>query len=67
VTIARWLTPNGRSISKAGLEPTLTIKRTAEQVIAGEDPQLDAALSWLGGNKDVASYTVASSSDVFAE
>lgn len=53
VTIARWLTPNGISISEAGLTPDITIERTAEQFTAGEDPQLDAAIEWLRGNKNI--------------
>lgn len=53
VTIARWLTPNGRSISDGGLEPDIVIDRTPQQFIAGYDPQLEAALLWLGGEKNV--------------
>lgn len=61
VTIARWLTPNGTSISEAGLVPDVVIARTPEQVLAGEDPQLDAALRWLAGDKSIAPETVGSS------
>ncbi|MFT5036982.1 MAG: carboxyl-terminal processing protease [Candidatus Azotimanducaceae bacterium] len=57
VTIARWLTPNGTSISEGGLEPDITIERTPQQMIDGEDPQLDAALEWLAGNKDIGQET----------
>jgi carboxyl-terminal processing protease len=53
VTIARWLTPNGASISENGLEPNISIERTPEQVVAGEDPQLEAAVSWLKGDKTI--------------
>ncbi len=53
VTIARWLTPNGVSISKAGLKPDIEVVRTPEQIVAGEDPQLDAAVSWLKGDKTI--------------
>jgi carboxyl-terminal processing protease len=67
VTIARWLTPQGRSISEAGLVPSLVIPRTADQIIANEDPQLDAAIRWVNGDKDVANYKTASSSDLFTE
>lgn len=49
VTIARWLTPNGTSISDGGLAPDIVITRTVEQVLADEDPQLDAALRFLAG------------------
>lgn len=54
VTVARWLTPDGTSISDGGLDPDIEIKRTAQQIINDEDPQLEAALEWLSGNKDIA-------------
>lgn len=49
VTIARWFTPNGVSISDGGLAPDITIKRTPENREAGVDPQRDAALKLLRG------------------
>lgn len=49
VTIARWLTPDGTSISDGGLTPDIIISRTIEQRQADEDPQLDAALRLLRG------------------
>jgi carboxyl-terminal processing protease len=56
VTVARWLTPNGVSISKEGLAPNIVIGRSAEQRLAGEDSQMDAALRFLKGD-DVVSET----------
>lgn len=53
VTIARWLTPNNVSISQGGLTPDITIKRTPQQRIAGEDPQKEAALRFLAGEEVV--------------
>ncbi len=50
VTIARWLTPNGTSISDGGLEPDVVVERTPEQFLNDEDPQLDAALDFLNRN-----------------
>lgn len=44
VTVARWLTPEGTSISEGGLTPDVVVEITPEQITAGEDPQLDAAL-----------------------
>jgi carboxyl-terminal processing protease len=44
VTIARWYTPNGKNITKEGIEPNEKIELTAEDVNAGKDPQLDAAM-----------------------
>lgn len=49
VTVARWLTPSGTSISNGGLTPDIIISRTADQVLAGEDPQKTAALRFLDG------------------
>jgi carboxyl-terminal processing protease len=49
VTIARWLTPNGVSISDGGLAPDIVIKRTPADREAGKDPQKDAALRFLKG------------------
>ena len=53
VTIARWFTPDGTSISSDGLKPDIEIERTPEQIIAEEDPQLDAAIRWINGDKTV--------------
>jgi len=47
VTIARWLTPNGNSISEVGLTPDVEVKRTAEDVQKGKDPQMDKAVEIL--------------------
>jgi carboxyl-terminal processing protease len=47
VTIARWLTPNGTSISDGGLTPDIKADRTDTDRAAGKDPQYDAAVSWL--------------------
>jgi carboxyl-terminal processing protease len=49
VTIARWLTPKGTSISEGGLMPDITVERTAEDVKAAKDPQKDAAITYLKG------------------
>ena len=53
VTIARWLTPNGTSISNGGLTPDITIARTPQQRVAEEDPQKDAAIRFLAGEEVV--------------
>ncbi len=44
VTIAHWYTPNGKNISKEGIEPNTKVTITPADVNAGNDPQLDAAL-----------------------
>ncbi len=47
VTVARWLTPDGTSISHNGLEPDIVVEMTAEDREAGNDPQLDRAVKFL--------------------
>ncbi len=47
VTIARWYTPEDRSIDGTGLEPDIAVEISDEEFEAGEDPQLDAALEHL--------------------
>jgi carboxyl-terminal processing protease len=47
LTIARWLTPNGRSISEQGLEPDFAIEFTKENFEANCDPQMDKAVEIL--------------------
>jgi len=49
ITIARWLTPKGRSISKVGITPNLIIERTTEDFENERDPQMDAAIEYLQG------------------
>jgi carboxyl-terminal processing protease len=57
VTVARWFTPNGVSISEGGLTPDIFVERTPQQVIEGVDPQLQAAIEYLNGNKNVGTTT----------
>lgn len=47
VTIARWLTPNGRTIHEVGLDPDLVVELTEEDIEAERDPQLDKAIELL--------------------
>lgn len=54
VTIARWLTPNGRQIHQVGLEPDYVVElpevpedATQEQIEALEDTQLNKAIELL--------------------
>ncbi len=51
VTVARWLTPNGTSISHVGLTPDIKVERTEEDFKAGRDPQLDRAVEFLNTGK----------------
>jgi carboxyl-terminal processing protease len=47
VTIARWLTPNGTSISENGLTPDVVVEMTQEDFDAQKDPQLEKAVEML--------------------
>lgn len=48
VTIAKWLTPNGHSISKAGIDPQIDVDFDVEKFKAtGEDAQLKRAIEEL--------------------
>ncbi len=50
VTIARWLTPNGSSISDGGLHPNIEATTSIELIKQKLDPQKDAAVKYLLGN-----------------
>lgn len=47
ITIAKWFTPNGVSISKNGLNPDVDVPVTEEDVLAGKDVQMEKAISVL--------------------
>jgi carboxyl-terminal processing protease len=47
VTIAEWLTPNGRSIDHEGIQPDVDISLTDDDIHAERDPQLDKALELI--------------------
>jgi carboxyl-terminal processing protease len=62
VTVARWLTPEGTSISEGGLTPDIIVGRTPQQYLDGVDPQLDAALRFLAGETVVSETASGTSS-----
>lgn len=47
ITIAKWLTPKGRTIDKEGIKPDIEIKLTDDDAKAGRDPQLERAIEEL--------------------
>ena len=47
ITIAKWLTPKGTSISLKGLTPDYSVEFTQKDVDANKDPQLDKAIELL--------------------
>ncbi len=50
ITVARWLTPNGTSISDGGLTPDIAATTTAKDLASGNDPQKEAAMQYLESN-----------------
>lgn len=51
VTVARWYTPNGVSISEGGLTPDIIIKRSVQERLDNIDPQLEAAMKLMRGEE----------------
>lgn len=47
VTTAEWLTPGRHQLTGRGLTPDVTVARTPDDISAGRDPQLEAALQAL--------------------
>lgn len=47
ITVARWLTPLGRSIDKEGITPDEIVPFTLDDAHAKRDPQFDAAINIL--------------------
>ena len=47
VTIAHWLTPNGVSLSKNGVDPDVVVKMTDADRLEKKDPQLDKAVQMM--------------------
>jgi len=47
ITIARWLTPNGRIIDKEGIMPDIEVEMTEEAYNNFLDPQLDRAIEYF--------------------
>ncbi|MDP2586479.1 MAG: S41 family peptidase [Candidatus Komeilibacteria bacterium] len=51
ITIARWLTPQGRTIEKNGITPDLIVEIKEEDYEANKDPQLDQAIATLNAKQ----------------
>jgi len=47
ITVAKWLTPKGRSINDEGIEPDEIVDLTIEDYNENIDPQMDRALEVL--------------------
>ncbi len=51
ITVARWLTPSGKSISDGGLTPNIKVNITRSDVAKGIDPQMARAIQYLTEGK----------------
>jgi len=51
LTVAKWLTPNGISISEKGLDPTIPVTVTDQDIANKVDPVLNRALDYLQNGK----------------
>ncbi len=49
MTIARWFTPNGRSVDKSGLTPDIVVELTEEDMESEYDRQKEEAIKYLEG------------------
>lgn len=47
VTVAKWITPNGKNLNKDGLEPDVKVDLTEDDAANNRDPQMDAAITEL--------------------
>ena len=61
ITVAKWLTPNGRSINDEGVIPDESVDYAPEDYDAGTDPQLNRAVEILTGQGEPAPDSAASS------
>jgi carboxyl-terminal processing protease len=50
VTVARWLTPEGVSISEGGLSPDIAVDISEEDIEAEKDPQMMKAIEVVNGD-----------------
>ncbi len=51
VTIAKWITPDGINLNHNGLNPDIPVAITQDQITAGKDPQMDAAIAQITNSK----------------
>jgi carboxyl-terminal processing protease len=49
ITVAKWLTPNGKNINLEGIAPDMEVDIKQEDIDAFRDPQLDKSLEFVAG------------------
>ncbi|MFA5736747.1 MAG: S41 family peptidase [Candidatus Paceibacterota bacterium] len=47
ITVAKWYTPNGHSISQSGLDPDIKVSLKEEDIAVGRDLQEETAIKYL--------------------
>lgn len=67
ITVAKWLTPSGRSISDEGIEPNIEIDLTREDYNADKDPQLEMAIEIINNNMVIPEIATSSDEQVDIE
>ena len=50
--VANYISEGGKPLEGVGVTPDQEVKLTRHQLLEGQDPALDAAVSWIHGQKD---------------
>jgi carboxyl-terminal processing protease len=50
LTVGKWFTPSGKSISDNGLTPDVVVPFSDADAAAGKDPQMEKAVKLLNGH-----------------
>jgi carboxyl-terminal processing protease len=61
ITVAKWLTPKGRSINDEGIDPDVEVDLTLDDYNADKDPQMDKAVEMLLSSQSSISPTATTS------
>ncbi len=51
LTVARWIMPNGKTLSDGGIDPDISVDITKDDITNGRDPQLDRAIQFMKTGK----------------
>ena len=57
--LADYVTTTGNRLEGAGVSPDVEVVPTRAQLLAGEDPVLDAAVEWIRSHKQTGAQTSA--------